>query len=142
MSTNDDKIKELLNQLNDKKNKLGKRERHVLETNGLLKIDDKSFNINTINNPNVIVELLANLISRENNYNEAAKRLNIQSQFTWNGYTIEQWETDFRNRLNVIEYDRKLKELKELENRLNSLISDDGKTSLEIDNISGVLSSF
>jgi hypothetical protein len=134
MSTNDDKIKELLNQLNDKKNKLGKRERHVLETNGLLKIDDKSFNINTINNPNVIVELLANLISRENNYNEAAKRLNIQSQFTWNGYTIEQWETDFRN--------RKLKELKELENRLNSLISDDGKTSLEIDNISGVLSSF
>lgn len=139
MPTNDQKIQKLLKTIQTKKQQLGTKKRKPLQTNGIYTYPNNPnqyININTITNTQEITHAYAALIQYHNSIQEAQKRLKLpQTETQWSSYTIQQWEHDFKYRIDHIQHDNKKKELKQLENQLQNLISTEGKTKQQINQI-------
>jgi len=142
MSKHDTKIKELLNKIEVDKKNLGKKPRVSLNTNGLFRYDKTNhFNLNTVSDPRYLVRALGFLLEKETTQKEAAKRLGIDDYvFDWKGYTIKDWEGDFKLRVESIVWDTKQKKLQALQKKLKDLRSEDAKTGDALSDIEGMLS--
>ena len=103
--------------------------------------DDIGFlNLNCTYPLDVFVEAFAFLLEKENRHQEACKRLGVNEKvFKWSGYTLEEWETDFKAKIDLIKYNEKEKELKALEKKLAELLSEEGKTSKMLEDIENLL---
>ena len=141
MAQHDEKIKQLLNQIENQKHNLGVKPKVVLNTNGLFWFNDKEhFNINTVNNTAVFVNALGFLLEKQTTQTEAAKRLGLEKfTFDWNGYSLEDWEHDFKLRTDYIAYTAKQKNLQALEKKLMDLRSEEAKTADVLDTIEKTL---
>lgn len=140
MNKNDQAIKSLLDTVENKKKNLGKLKRNPLATNGLFKFNENEwFNINTVSDKETLVKALAFLISRETTYTEACERLGVDGSFSWYGYAVEEWEADFKARIDAINWAEKKKSLEATKKKLNSLVSTEGKTAMEIEAIKDLL---
>lgn len=142
MSRNNDAvIKELLQKVEEQKNGLGTRTKVAWVTNGIFKRDANSFfNLNTVVDVSVLANALGFLISQEGAFHEACKRLGVKSEYKWDGYTVEDWEEDFRTRISIIEYDKRKKTLDATRQKLNSLVSEETRTENELEEIKKLLS--
>lgn len=139
---NDAKIIQLLGIVEQKRQQLGTKPRHILETNGVFKFPTGNhFNINATADPNIFIEALSFLLERRNCHAEACKLLEIENPppFVYNGYDVEQWGTDFKNRIAAIRYNERKLELARLEKKLNGLVSEEGRTASELDEIAKLL---
>jgi len=143
MSNNDVAIQDLLGKVADQKKGLGKKPRGTWLTNGVFKTNSGSdfFNINTVADFAVLAGALGFLISQEEAFKTACKKLSVKAEFKWDGYTVDDWETDFKMRVSIVEYDKKKKTLDATEKKLNSLVSEEGRTSKELEDIAALLSS-
>tara|TARA_R110000772_G_scaffold17946_3_gene49994 strand:+ start:143673 stop:144110 length:438 start_codon:yes stop_codon:yes gene_type:complete len=143
-NTNDKVVQELFKVVQKKKEEISSAERPNWVTNCAFRYDlssSKSVNINTIGDVNVIVEAMAQLLQRQGSHAEAMKQLNVKATpFTWFGYSVEDWKTDFKTRINKIQISSKKTELATLESRLNKLISPELRTQLELEDIAKQLS--
>ncbi len=142
--TNDKAIKLLMAKVEEQKSTLGTRRRYVLNTNGIFKYDTANyFNINTISDSMNFAKALAFLISQEANFSDACSRLGIHKDLSWkwNEYTISEWEADFKARIEQIEYDEKKKKLDATKQKLATLVSEETRTEMELDNIKKLLES-
>lgn len=140
--SNDARIKELLKTVESKRAELGKQPKLQLETNGVFKYEDGNhFNINTVTNKQVFVSALTFLIERSSSNSEACERLGVEAKdtFKWNGFTVEEYEGDFKQRIALVDWDVKKKQLTELEKKLGDMVSDEGKTEMELDDIAALL---
>jgi len=139
MKKTDKKIKELFDLVQEKKLAIEKAERPCWNTGGGFSYSANSahdrVNIQTLNDSRKIVEMYAFLIDREEKLEKASKKLGVDYTFTWLGFTIDEWESDFQTRINQITIQEKRKELKEFEARLNIVISPELKAQMEIDAI-------
>lgn len=93
------------------------------------------FNIQTVSNPEILANALAFLIKEKAAMEEANTRLGLAYSFKWLGYTIEQWEADFKTRINKIQLTKNQADLEETEIALNKLVSKEMKEELELDAI-------
>lgn len=91
--------------------------------------------------PRKLVEMLAFLTERESQSEAAAKKLGVKYSFTWLGFKVEEWESDFQTRVDQISIQEKRKELAEIEARLNAIISPELKAQMELEAISELLDS-
>ena len=141
MSNNDSKIKALLETISTKKDALGPKPRISYKTNGVFKYDNNDFfNINTIAEPQKLVEALSYLLSKQSFNDTAANMLSVPTKtLQWNGYTMDEWCEDFKTRLSVVSWEIKKKELEVFELKLKKLVSEDTRTAMEIDEIAGLL---
>jgi len=142
MSTkNDAVIKELMAKVEQQKAGLGKKEKTTLQTNGIFKFDSSNFfNLNTVSDPSKLVEALAHLIAKEKAFEEAKERLLVTKiDFKWDGYTVNEWESDFQTRISIIEWDNKKRQLDETKKRLSQLVSEDARTEMELEEIQKLL---
>jgi hypothetical protein len=139
MKKNDTVIKDLLAKVEQQKKDLGKKPRNVLSTNGLFKFEGQSFNINTVSVRSDLVDFLAFLISKEKAYGQACDRLGVTCEFRCGGYTTEEWEQDFQNRISVLDFNDKKKLLDSTQKRLDTLVSSEAKTEMELDRITAQL---
>lgn len=146
MSKNDSKIKALLEKIEEQKKELGTKPRASWNTNGLFKryesLKNDLFNINTVNNAYDLTAALGFLISMQDAFDKAAIKLNVEGKvgpFRWDGYTVKQWEEDFALRIAIIEYDRKKKTLDETKSKLKSLVSEEERTAMELEEIEALL---
>jgi hypothetical protein len=80
-------------------------------------------------------------MERRDKSESAAKELGVDYNFTWLGFTVEEWKDDFQTRVNQISVQEKRKELAELESRLNAIISPELKAQMELEAIEKLLSS-
>lgn len=130
---NDDKIMTLKAQVENKRAELGKMPSVVRPTtNCQLEIGKEQINIR--------VESTTFLLVRLNAYAMAAKDLGINpDEVILSGYTLNQWIQDVRDFLQVQKYREEKRKLNDLEKSLNSLLSDDKRTELEIDRIAAML---
>ena len=137
MSKNDNKIKKLLGIIETRRNELGTKPRMSLKTNGLLKINDKYININTINSLNDCIHIVAEIV----NFQAAATLLNINTidMPKYNGFTIEEWIDDFKLKVKIILWTIEDKKIKMLELKLKDLRSEDLKTADALDDIANEL---
>lgn len=130
MSKNDDKIKQLLSKIEADKKSLGKKPKVSLNTNGLFRFDNSNhFNLNTVSDSGYLVRALGFLLEKESTQKEAAKRLGVEGYvFDWKGYSLQDWEHDFKLKAEAITYGVKQKKLAALQKKLKDLRSEDAKT--------------
>jgi hypothetical protein len=76
---------------------------------------------------------------KEQAHREACSRLGVTIAFSYKGFKVEDWVTDFKNRLAVIQVNEVKDVLNRTESKLNELISSDGKAELELAALKEVL---
>lgn len=134
MSKNDDRILELKKQIDEKKKLLAeKKVRFSPETNCILDLDGNKYNLNVCGD-----DVLTMLMIKLNTYVMSANDLDISVPGI-SGYSIETWISDIKNKLAVSGVKREESALKQMESKLDKLLSDDKKTELEIDEIAALL---
>lgn len=137
---NDAVIKELLEKVEEQKVSLGTRGKVALVTNGVFKRDNANFfNINTVVDYSLLAGALGFLITQEEAFEEACKRLGIKAEFKWDGYKAEEWEEDFKTRVKIVEWDKKKKVLEATQLKLKTLVSEEAKTEMELEDIKKIL---
>lgn len=142
MAKNDDTIKNLMNKVAEKKATLGAKPKVSWKTNAVFKYDSNNyFNLNTISDTKTLVEALSFLIMRQTNNVKAAELLGVEvSEFEWAGYTISDWTEDFKTRTSVIKWEAEKNKLNALESKLASLVSEEAKTEMALEDIAKMLS--
>jgi hypothetical protein len=135
--TTDEKIKELFNSVQERKLSIEKAERPCWNTSGAFGYSANSAhdrtNVQTLNDQRKIVEMYAFLIDREDKSKKASEELGVDYNFTWLGFTVDEWKSDFQTRINQITIQEKRKELAEMEARLNLVLSPALKAEMEVD---------
>lgn len=133
---NDDKIKNLLAEINNKKSKMGAKPRAQWKTNGVLKIaGSDGVNINTILSTEKCVELVAKLLSEKNNYTEACKFLGVKESSNEKISYINDSLDDLNLRNQVIMWDAEKRKLDLMESKVKDLRSADAKTEDALNDI-------
>lgn len=141
MSKHDEKVKGLLLEVEKRKLELGQKPKATLNTNGILKFNDRDhINLNTINDINTVVTAYGYILNEYSKAETAIKNLGIEHTFIFGGYSLEDWHSDFQYRTNVILWNKKESDLNSLQKKLESLVSEDLKTETELDNIEKLLS--
>lgn len=134
MNKNDDRILELKKQVENKKKEIAKKNvKFVPETNLVIEINGIKTNINVLNKKD-----LESLLVILNMYRMSAVDLEMKD-FEISGYKVDQWMNDVKAKINMKTLKREETELKELEFKLDKLLSDDKKTELELDSIAALL---
>ena len=136
MAKNDVVIKEMMIKVEEQKANLGVKERYVLKTNGIFKYEKgEYFNLNTVADPNVFVTALSYLLEKQLCFNEASTRLGVAGEFKYDGYSVEEWEEDFKNKIKGIEYEKNKKKLEDAKKKLATLISEEARTEIELESL-------
>ena len=139
--SNDAKIKTLLKKVEEQREALGDKPKAAWQTNGIFKFDGtRHFNLNTVTNAGPLVEALSFLLGKQATIKEAGDRLGVKTEsLVWEGYEVEQYEADFKLRLEIIQWEDKKKQLNATEKKLNSLVSEEARTEMELDDIAALL---
>jgi hypothetical protein len=132
--TNDQKILELKNQITKKQIQINKALRFQPITNCSLEFQGTRYNIHAITK-NQAEYLLLELGLRT----EYIKKTNKLSEITISGYKYDDWLTDINAKLDLISVKEEENKLKEMETKLDRLLSNEKKVELEIDNIEKML---
>jgi hypothetical protein len=123
-STNDAKIKALLESIEQKKSQLGTKPRAVWRTNGV--IEEK--NINTITSIETCISLVSQLIGKKDSHKKACEFLQVYPGVAYFGTEIDDALADLKLRVEMLLWDVEKKKLGALEKQLKDLRSEDAKT--------------
>ena len=141
--TTDEKVRELFDLVQEKKVAIEQAEKPCWNTSGQFGYSANSghdrVNVQTITDVRKIVDMLAFLTERKEKTESAAEELGVSYDFTWLGFTLEEWKGDFTTRVNQISIQEKRKQLSTLENRLNAIISPELKAQMELESIQRLL---
>lgn len=135
MANNDEKIKELLKAVEDKKAKMGRKPRASWETNGVI----EGVNINTITSIDKCVELASGLMMKSEFYHQACSILDVSATESNVVRYVNDALADIKLRTQMLKWDKENKKLMALEKKLKDLRSEDAKTKDELDDIVGKL---
>ena len=133
--TKDEIVKELFAVVQAEKAEIAKAEKPHWKTNcsfcneyGMNRI-----NIQTITDIDVLVLALGDLYEKYEYFNKAAKVLDVDIPFLWLGFTLEDWESDFKTRINKIQITKKKAKLEKLTERLDKLVSIEEREKMELE---------
>lgn len=140
MSKNDAVIKELMAKVEAQKASLGVKPRASWLTNGVFKFNASDyFNINVTSDVGRIAQALGFLLTQEDYFKKGCEALGVEAEFKWDGYSRSEWESDFKTRIKIIEYDSKKKLLDTTKAKLSSLVSEEERTAMELEDIQKLL---
>ena len=143
VKTTDEKVKEIFNLVQEKKLAIEKAERPCWLTSGSFGYSPNSAHdriaVQTLTDVRKIVDMFSFLIDRKEKSEKAAQELGVDYKFSWLGFTVDEWKSDFQTRVDQISIQAKRKELAEIESRLNAIISPDLKAQMELESISHLL---
>lgn len=144
MANNKDKqVQELLKLAEEKRQRITNVEEPKWTTKGEFKFgkgQEVAFNVRTITDENVFINALGFLNDREKSFKQASEELEIEGEFSWFGYSVDDWKSDFKIRLSQLRAEREKKELESIEKELDGLISDDLRAQLKLDKLTKALS--
>lgn len=132
---NDERIIELKKIIEKKREELNNmHSRFLPKTNCILQLDGETYNLN------VATWNLAYLIIKINALIKSAESLNMSAEeIIISGFSLADWFDDIKSKKDSIDYRDKKRELATIENKLNSLLSDDKQTELQIDSLEALL---
>jgi len=143
VSKNDAKIKALMTKVEEQKAALGTKPRAKWNTNAVFKYPNGDYvNLNTVNETDFgkLVDAMAFLLTTEGLRKTAAERLGIETEsFKHGGFTISEWEEDFKLRIGIVAYDARKKKLDATNKKLKGLVSEGTRTEMELDEIEALL---
>lgn len=79
-----------------------------------------------------VIKCMADLLIQSESYLGACKLLGVSKEFRHDGYSVEDWTSDFKKRIAVVELSLKKAKLKELESRLYGIVSPEQKREMEL----------
>jgi len=133
--TNDDKIMLLKSQIAEKKKKgLKTKKKFSPLTNCSIEIDGVRLNLQVLNKENLI-----HLLVKLNSYLLSAVDLGLEDEYNFSGYSIDQWITDVKLKLDILKYEEEDRKLKELERKLHVLLSSEKQVELAINEIESLI---
>jgi len=143
MKNTDVKVKALFDLVQSKKLAIEKAEKPCWETSCNFGYSANSAHdrndLRTITDVRKIVDMYAFLLDRKEKSTKSAEELGVEYNFSWLGFKVEEWKSDFQTRVNQISLQDKRKELAEIEARLNAIISPELKAQMELEVIEGLL---
>jgi hypothetical protein len=136
----DDQTVALLDKIRRDKAAIEKAEKPDWKTNASFTYVEGSSqitNIKTVSNVRELIQMGAFLIERERSFQAAAIRLKVADPptFTWGGFSLEDWLSDFKARIAKIQIQVKKDKLEKLESRANAIISPELRRQLELEAI-------
>lgn len=140
--TKDDLIQELLQKVEEKKKQIEKIKNPHFKTN--LSFNFEMFGVSSRLNLNVAAEetlfsLLTYLDMMIANKEVVNGKYGISYGKDWYGFKLEDWRDDIVLKIKQKQCQTQVSELKAIENKLQSLISEDKKKDIELENISKLL---
>ena len=132
MNTNDKRIMQLREKIDEKRKLLGKSKRFAPITNCALTLHGTLYNLNVIKE-NTLIALLVELAC----YTE--KALELGYEYKVSGFLADEWLEDIQMRLANLNHRQETQKLQIMEKRLEQLLSEDKRTELELDSISELL---
>ncbi len=128
MSKHDDKIKNLLAEINAKRSSLGTKPKGPWKTNGILKVDS-GININVVSSLEQCVSIAARLISEKISYDRASVFLELpEKSISDQMALLNDSLDDVKLRSKMIVWEQEKKKLEAMEKKLKDLRSEDAKT--------------
>lgn len=128
----DTKIIELKKQIEEKKEKLKDVKRFSPITKCIINLEGKAQNLNVLKKEELIL-----LLVKLNVFKKSADELGYP--LTIDGYLIQEWMEDIQSKLKLIEYKEEEQKLNALNKKLTTLLSEDKKVELELEEIEGLL---
>ena len=126
------KLKEIIEKKREELNNM--HSRFAPKTNCILQLDGETYNLN------VSTQNLTYLLVKINALIQSAELLNMSAEeVTISGFSLADWFDDIKSKKNSIDYRDKKRELTTIENKLNSLLSSDKQTELQIDSLEALL---
>lgn len=133
---NDERILKLKEEIRIKTEELSKNKvKFTPQTNCILLYNDSTLNLNVLDKK-TLIKVLVELHSLELSATDLGINLD---DYIIGGYSISNWINDIKNKIEVVKYNDKKKELQSLEKQLNGLLSEGKQTELKIDALSEVL---
>jgi len=129
-SKNDQKILSLQKKIDQKKEALSKAQRFSPKTNCTLEFEGERYNLNTQNAQSCMI-----LAIRINVYRMSAKDLGITDPVIISGYSLDDWTTDLMAKLAHLQRRDESRNLRDMEDRLQTLLSEDTQTEIAIGDI-------
>ena len=146
MAATDKKTLELIAQVKAKKQAIAKAEKPAYKTNCSFSYIEgnrgSATNIHVETDIKKLILMAAFLTERNGSYqNVALKVLGVEKppEFTWDGYTVDEWVGDIKQRIAKIQISSEKKKLEALEARLNSIVSPELKAQMELEAIEAEL---
>lgn len=130
----DSLVAQLQERLGQKKAELEEQKSEISgpwKTNCSWIVEEKTINLQTANT-RVLVGALAELLQVVDYRTRAAELLGIEYTFELWGYSMEDWISDFRKRGAIIKHKDQQEDLKQLEDRVASVMSEQQKRAAEI----------
>lgn len=143
-TTKEEIIQGLYDVIESKKVEIAKAEKPKWETNCSFRYNKEqstsSINLQVCSSIDDLTDILAFLLTKHSFYEKASTELGVNSKFRWLGFTLDEWTSDIKTRVNKLEIVSKKKELEELEARLNKLeITKEMREQMELDAIKKLL---
>lgn len=140
--THDEKVQLLFSKLQAKKAEVANAIKPQYITGGQFRYSEGVSNpidIVSARDERKLVEILTFLKERSSKYNEAAAELGVDVNFTWLGFTVDEWTTDLKTRISILQLSKRKAELKELEERVNAIVSPELRRKMEIEALEALL---
>lgn len=135
----DDQIRQLYYTVKQKREEVETAEaRPTWHTNCAFRFEadqnSKVYNLQTADKDTLLL-IAGTLILKEDAYIKGAEALEVKSTFKWLGYSVEDWMTDLKLRMNKLELSTKKAELARLEKKLNLILPESLRVQIELDEI-------
>lgn len=138
----DEMVNKLFAKLQEKKKLIESLEKPRWKTNfsfGYNADSSNRINLQIVSDTDKLVEMAAFLLDKARSHKEASDLLEVKSEFKWLGFTLEEWMSDIKTRANKINIEARKKELKQLEEKLNGLVSPEQRRLMDLEAVAKAL---
>mgnify|MGYP001270327641 CR=1 FL=1 len=143
MAETDKQTMDLIKKVQQQKAEIEKAERPNWITNcsfSYVEGSAKTVNLHVCRDVREMVCIAAFLKDREKSYDAASKELGVEAPpFQWDGFTVKDWMSDIKTRIDKVQIESKKKKLETLEARLNKIVSPELRAKMELEAIAAEL---
>jgi len=143
MKNQDKEIERLTKLVEQKQALIDKSKRYNYNTRMVLTMDNKEYNLHTIQDIGQLVFFLSRLERMDLDYKETKNRYLSSSiligDFNWNGFSFTDWKEDILARIEKINIIKEANQLAELKSALDSLTSEETRKLKKLKEIKNIL---
>ena len=146
MRTNqDDMVTQLLTKVRQLKEQIADTERYAWRTNCSFQLKGVNYSLQVVSDTALLGALMGNIKAECRDFEEGCIAVGIPKEevptFKFFGYTVEAWQSDIQARYKKITVKNKRDQLAKMEERLNSVMSPELRTKIELEAIQKELGS-
>lgn len=132
---NDKLIEQYRKEISKLRDSLTEKPKVSFTTKGIFMIEKTPVNINVIPTVQQCVEIAAYLADGSLAFNEANKQLGTDEPYLVEGYSIDDWYSDIKQRIALLRWQQEKTKLDKLDKKLEELLSEEAKANLTIKDI-------